>query len=198
MKKGIVRKITTETVWTDFRRELKAFIQSRVGDEETADDVLQEVFVKIHANIDSLRDNSKLRSWAFQIARNALIDYFRVSRKNRYLIDEIQHAGLDPVETTNEILHFCMKHFIRRLPEIYRKAIIYTEYEGHSQLQLAEELGINLSAAKSRVQRARLKIRTMMLEYSHIESKIGGIDIGRMAESCPVCSDGRPSLIFVR
>jgi RNA polymerase sigma-70 factor, ECF subfamily len=62
-----------------------------------------------------------------------------------------------------------LKNFIACLPEKYRQALLLTEFEGFSQLRLAESLGISLSGAKSQVQRGRAQLRQALLECCHFE-----------------------------
>ena len=54
---------TTEQVWEAFHTPLQQFIRRRVSDEATAEDVLQDVFLKIHQHMETLRDVKKLESW---------------------------------------------------------------------------------------------------------------------------------------
>jgi RNA polymerase sigma-70 factor (ECF subfamily) len=79
---------------------------------------------------------------------------------------------------------------VDRLPEPYREAIILTEYEGRTQKELAEYLGISLSGAKSRVQRAREKLKIMLLECCYFEFDRRGkvIDYHSRSEPCLICS----------
>jgi RNA polymerase sigma-70 factor (ECF subfamily) len=69
-----------EQVWQEYHSKLHAFIQSRVNDVSVADDILQDVFIRIHSRIDMLKDTSKLQSWIYQIARNAIIDHYRARK----------------------------------------------------------------------------------------------------------------------
>src|SRR6476469_3748842 len=66
-----------EAIWYEFSAVLRRFILKRVGDEQAADDILQEVFVKVHRHLESLQDGTRLESWLYQIARNAIVDYYR-------------------------------------------------------------------------------------------------------------------------
>src|SRR5260221_13219353 len=72
--------MTTEPVWEAFPTPLQQFIRRRVSDEASAEDVLQDVFLKIHQHVETLRDVKKLESWIYQITRNAIIDSYRSSR----------------------------------------------------------------------------------------------------------------------
>ena len=70
----------TEKIWLEFNNQLKAFIVRRVKVNSLAEDILQEVFIKIHSNIDNLKDEQKLKGWIFQITRNSIIDYYMKKR----------------------------------------------------------------------------------------------------------------------
>src|SRR5688572_22870704 len=81
--------LTTERVWHDLHERLLRFIRARVADEASAEDILQEVFLKIHARIGSLRDEERLESWVFQIVRHAIADYHRAQRPHAALPEEV-------------------------------------------------------------------------------------------------------------
>ena len=77
--------ITTEQVWDAFHAPLQQFIRRRISDEHTAEDVLQDVFLKIHQHMEMLKEVRKLESWIYQITRNAIIDSYRSSRSTTTL-----------------------------------------------------------------------------------------------------------------
>ena len=85
---------TSEKVWQEYHPRLRAFVKSRIPDDMTADDVLQNVFLKMHTGLASLKDATKLQSWLYQIARNAIIDYYR-SQKPTVEIPESHSAIRD-------------------------------------------------------------------------------------------------------
>lgn len=70
----------TEAIWDNFHSSIFAFIRKRVESEEVAEDILQDVFLKIHRTLPTLKDGKKIQSWVFQITRNAIIDHYRVRR----------------------------------------------------------------------------------------------------------------------
>src|SRR5436309_2940428 len=92
---------TTEKVWYEFNAQLKFFILKRIPDEQSAEDILQDVFLKIHTHIDALRNEEKLQSWIYQITRNAIIDYYR-HHKATLALPETLDLPDDPVEDANE------------------------------------------------------------------------------------------------
>jgi RNA polymerase sigma-70 factor (ECF subfamily) len=108
-------------------------------------------------------------SWVYQIARNLIVDYYR-RRKELVEIPENIPAEADvPEDDLEAKLALSLEEMIAELPDSYRQALILTEYQGLSQKELAEKLGISLSGAKSRVQRAREKLRDMFLACCHFE-----------------------------
>lgn len=160
-----------QQLWDRYSLRLKAFIRSRVADEAEADDVLQEVFIRVHRNLCCQPDSEwgKPEAWIYQIARNLIIDHYR-RRKESVEISETLPAEPDvPEDDPAATLAFSLKEVVDELPEPYRQALLLTEYEGLSQKELAERLGISLSGAKSRVQRARDKLRDLLLQCCHFE-----------------------------
>ncbi|MHC4648839.1 MAG: sigma factor [Planctomycetota bacterium] len=83
----------TERIWKEYRDRLHSFIEARVDDTHTADDILQEVCVRIHSQIDSLRNRDKIQSWVYQITRNAIIDHYRAHNRLEELPAALAIAG---------------------------------------------------------------------------------------------------------
>jgi RNA polymerase sigma-70 factor (ECF subfamily) len=159
---------TLENIWQEFAVKLGQFIRARVSDPATAEDILQDVFVKIQARLDSLADPAKLQSWLYLIARNAIIDHYR-ARKETTAVPESLPAELPEDDAELEGLKASFRRMIDSLPEPYREAIRLTEFEGLTQKELAERLGISLSGAKSRVQRGRQQLKDMLHECCTFE-----------------------------
>ena len=204
--------MTTEHVWEAFHTPLQQFIRRRVSDEATAEDVLQDVFLKIHQHVETLKDVKKLESWMYQITRNAIIDSYRESRPTTTL-DAVEVLDLPEElpddDVVSELLP-CVRAMVRNLPELDRQALVLTEYQGLTQKELAERLGLSFSGAKSRVQRAREKLKQQLLECCHFELDRRGhiIDYQARCHSCETaacCSDellmptrSRPDVSFLQ
>lgn len=157
-----------EEIWTQFHREIGAFIRSRVKSEALAEDILQDVFVKIHAGISALRNESELRAWIYQIARNRIIDAHRSEPQWAVFPDDLPET-LDTQDGLITDLSPAVREMILQLPPDYRDVLLLTEYQGFTQREVAEQLGLSVSAIKSRVQRAREKVREMLLACCHFE-----------------------------
>ncbi len=177
--------MTTENIWETFHTGLRHFILQRMPDEQSADDVLQETFLKIHTRIASLRDQDKLQSWMYQIARNAIADYYR-QQKATVELPEALPVPEEPVFEDEVIKDLIpgVKAMVENLPATYREALILTEYEGLTQRELAQRLGLSFTGAKSRVQRAREKLKTMLLDCCHFEFD----RLGKIIDYQPNCA----------
>ncbi|MFW2374067.1 MAG: RNA polymerase sigma factor SigZ [Gammaproteobacteria bacterium] len=158
----------TENIWHEYHVKLAAFIRSRVS-EDLVDDLLQDVFIKIHAGIDSLKEGAKLESWLYQITRNTIIDHYRSRRLSEELPDWIEQPQPEQEEVIRRELSSCLEPMIKELPDKYRKAIQMSEMENKTQKEVAEHEGISLSGAKSRVQRGRILLKTMLDDCCQIE-----------------------------
>jgi RNA polymerase sigma-70 factor (ECF subfamily) len=179
-------------LWEQYHQRLAAFIRSRVGDDD-ADDILQEVFIRIHRHLCCRPDWERPDAWFYQIARNLIIDYYR-GRKELVEVPENLPAGPDlPEEDPEAVLALSLSGMVNELPEPYRQALLLTEYQGFSQKELAENQGISLSGAKSRVQRAREKLREMLLNCCHFEFDRRGRVVDYYEHCC--CCDSKSQKI---
>ncbi len=178
------------TLWEDLHDRLFAFIRARVDDPDDVEDILQETFLKIHTSLATIRDVSKVESWVFQITRNCISDHYRKPAKLP-LDTDLPTTDDYPGEDTAENLAPYIKDIIGSLPGKYREAILLTDYEGISQVDAAEKLGITVSGFKSRVQRARSMVKETMLTCCHFEFDARGI-VYDYRERCCCCSEGNP------
>ncbi|NCJ07887.1 RNA polymerase sigma factor SigZ [Synechococcales cyanobacterium C] len=181
-------------LWQAFHDRLYRFIQQRVQNPTDADDILQEVFLRIHHRLSTVRDRDRLVSWIFQIARHAVIDYYRAAAKQREVTNE-QEIDLaaspwteeEAVATLNQELATCLQPMLKALPASYQKAIALVELEGMTQKAAAEQLGLSLSGAKSRVQRGRQKLKAMLLQCCEIQRDRLGNVIDYQAKATASC-----------
>jgi len=165
-------QICTDCIWQKFNLLLKKFITKRVANEQDADDILQDVFIKIHKNLEFLMDESKIDAWIFSIARNAINDYYRNNSNKREITElsaEFKYDDVQEEQTANTKMAQCLKTLVADLPEIYREAITLTAFQNMTQKELSVKLNISLSGAKSRVQRARKKLKQMLLDCCYLE-----------------------------
>jgi RNA polymerase sigma-70 factor (ECF subfamily) len=131
-------------------------------DGDTALDLLQETFVKAHARLSQCRDAARFRSWVFRIYRNEMLDWRRDVRRGEVsLTDEREPA--DPGDVSEQLaLRDAIGDALADLPAILREAFLLRHHLGHSYEEIAEISGVNVSAAKMRVMRAREALRSAL------------------------------------
>lgn len=157
------RKTVTEQIWRELSDRLRQFVRSRIESTADVDDVLQTIFLRIHTHFADLRKAERLNSWVFQIARNAITDYFRKRRDTHGDVETLVgdsdngHSG-----NLNSELTQCVEALIMRLPEEQRRALSLYELEGKSQKEIADRESISLSGAKSRIQRGRKSLERIL------------------------------------
>jgi len=184
--------ISTEQAWNQFHIPMQHFILNYTHNEAVTEDILQDVFLKMHVHIQTLNDEKKLQSWLYQITRNTIYDYYR-SQKNTFALPETFDMPEEPTqEDVAQKLLPCLKAMVDQLPLPYREAILLTEYDGLTQRELAERLNLSFSGAKSRVQRAREKLKQMLLACCHfvLDRRGGIIAYHPRNECCLTCSCG--------
>jgi len=159
----------SEKIWQEYHSRLRAFILNRISDDAASDDILQNVFLKMHMGLDSLKDETKLKSWLYQITRNAIIDYFRSQKPTVDLLESLPQPETESGENVTQDLSQCLQPMIQHLPEDYREAVILSELKGFTQKDVAKMQGISLSGTKSRVQRGRAKLKEMLAECCRLE-----------------------------
>ena len=147
--------------WAAHEAELLGFLRHHSGHSDDAEELLQEIFIK------ALRQGKKFcsltnpRAWLFQVARNTLIDHHRQSREALPLDEDVPHPVTEPLPAV-DALSQCLPHVLEELPAADRLAIVLCDIDGRPQQELADQLGISLSGAKSRLQRARLRLRQQL------------------------------------
>ena len=113
----------------------------------------------------------KLESWIYQLTRNAIINSYRSKRATTTLDKpEALHLSEElPDEDVVTELFPSVRAMVLSLPKKDRQALTLTEYQGLTQKELAQRLGLSLSGAKSRVQRAREKLKQQLLACCHLD-----------------------------
>jgi len=179
-----------EHIWKEFSARLKSYIAGRVNDDMLAEDLLQEVFLKIHKNLENLKDAGKLQSWIYQITRNTITDHYRQRRIHHELSEDLPDAGEEASsESAEQRLARSLKGMVKLLPSPYREALWLTDYRGMTQVELAKKSGISVSGAKSRVQRARAMLKDLFFQCCHFEFDRRGTVIDYHPISCCCCAE---------
>ncbi len=172
-----------ERMWHEFHERLRGFIARRVNNPADVEDILQEVFLRIHQHIAAVREPNRVVAWIFQITRHAIIDYYRVPFRRSETPDAhtvelasrkwgTEDGASFPNEdraTAHREMAASLGPMIDRLPQHYREAVILVDIEGVPQRVAAEQLGLSVSGMKSRVQRGRHKLKYMLQACCHLQ-----------------------------
>jgi RNA polymerase sigma-70 factor (ECF subfamily) len=158
---------TVESIWDALAGQVRSYIRSRVHDHAAAEDLLQEVFLRIHRKLPSLRASERVEAWVWRIVRNAILDHFRRSRPTNPLRETVELTAEVPEDLPD--LSPCVRRFVQQLEPAYRDALLLTEWEGLTQHDMGKRLGLSPSGAKSRVQRARDQLKHLLLGCCRLE-----------------------------
>ena len=177
--------INIESIWINVYGKLFGFISKYGINKDDVNDIIQDTFLKVKTNIDSLRNPAKVESWIFQIARNTINDFFREKKKLFEAEENTKEVSIEPNAFAEEDIKIKIQtqefseyagFIVSELPEKYRNAVYMADIEGLSLKEVSEELNISVSGAKSRVQRGRKMIKEIILKCCEVNTdKYGNI-----------------------
>jgi RNA polymerase sigma-70 factor (ECF subfamily) len=181
---------TTEHLWMQFSRHLREFIERRVSEASDVDDILQDVFLKIHTRIHTLRDENRIAPWIYRIARNTIYDYYRHRRPSESLPEDLAASSDQGENGAEQQIAASLLTMLDDLPDGYRQAVILYELEGIKQEEIGVRLGLSHSGAKSRVQRGRQMLKDALLDCCHFDFDRTGriIDYQERQLCCRQCT----------
>lgn len=194
---------TVERLWADLGGPLHAFVHRRVGDADTAQDIVGDVMLRIHQHVHELDDRDKVTAWVYRIARNAITDHYRRrARRPEQLGDLPEHVRpgaradewIEDQDALTRELAQVLRPLVSRLPADYRRAIELTDLGGATQAEAARQEGISVSGMKSRVQRGRRQLAALLHDHCEITLDATGrpTDCGPRHDGCQ-CSATAPS-----
>lgn len=143
--------------WHRHEAELRAWLQGRLGNPHDAEDLLQELFLKALRQDRRFCELTNARAWLFEVARNALSDRLRLKKEQVELPEDLAAEVEEPAAVDS--LAACLPRALSELDEEDREALTLCDLEGISQAEFARIKGLTLPGAKSRVQRARKRLR---------------------------------------
>ncbi|QIZ75689.1 RNA polymerase sigma factor SigZ [Ferrimonas lipolytica] len=161
--------------WLEHKKRLHGYIAKQLQDPTLADDILQEVFIKAHGQQRQLQSTENIGAWLFRIAHNTMMDHFRQQKTQQQLSEDLVAVEADQAELSHQQLAQCLEPLINELPEKYQAPLKLAELGNYSQQQVADELGLSLSGAKSRIQRGREKLKQNLTRCCDIEVGRGGV-----------------------
>ena len=151
-----------ETLYERHHRAVLNIAYRLLGDRDAAEDIAQEVFVKLYTSPGSYRPTARLSTWLYRVTHNACIDEIR-KRKNRpvELVPEVH----SPEASEPDELAEAVRAAVAALPEKQRLAVVLQRYEELSYQEIAEVLGTSVPAVESLLFRARETLKTVLSQY---------------------------------
>lgn len=166
-----IMNIDFDRVYKEFHLKVLRYVSKMTGPDE-AEDITQEIFVKINRSLDGFKGDSSLSTWIYRIATNATLDKLRaISGKSTNCISEHELESMDQnvwtderqLNTDEEIvraeMNDCIREFIGRLPAEYRTVMLLSDLEGMKNSEIAEILDISLETVKIRLHRGRARLK---------------------------------------
>jgi RNA polymerase sigma-70 factor (ECF subfamily) len=161
--------LTVEEVHERFDAGLRRFVAARVGDPDSAEDVVQDVYLKIQGHIGTIEDEEKVGSWVYRVARNAVYDFYR-TRKPTQELDEFPLLNPQPHgrQDGGEAVGVRKGDARRPLPRPEDRPLPHG-VRRHDPERPRRRAGISVSGAKSRVQRARARLKALLPDCCYFE-----------------------------
>ena len=185
---------TVAQIWSEYGDRLRRYLSARTANPADVDDVLQEVLLRTHQELGTVRDLGQLRGWLFRVAHNALVDHQRgaARRREAFGVSEALPAPTPDMPDHDQVeLSDCVRLFLGRLDARDRDVLEPIDLGGRSQRDLAAELGVPYSTLKSRVQRARDRLAAEFSSCCTIEVSPDGTLLGSPRHSGCTKSDDR-------
>jgi RNA polymerase sigma-70 factor (ECF subfamily) len=153
--------------WSLHEPELRGWARHRLQSTADVEDLLQDLFLKALRQGERFCSVQNARAWLFEVARNTLADRLRVARTTVELPDDL--ASPQDESETVDTLTACLPRVLSELAPEDRDAIVLCDLQGMAQADYAKAKGLTLSAAKSRVQRARVRMKAHMTTACQVQ-----------------------------
>jgi RNA polymerase sigma-70 factor (ECF subfamily) len=167
-----------QDIYDEYYERIRFYLSQLVNEDE-AEDLTQEVFIKVHKGLNAFKGKSTLSTWIYKIATNTGLDRLKSAwnrRINRgvFLNQETDLATIELSERCDcspereqsapqQIIKFemneCIREFVDKLPPDYRTVIVLSELKSLKNKEIADILGINLNNVKIRLHRARAALK---------------------------------------
>lgn len=156
-----------DTAWRHYAPELRAWMRHRLSTPQDVDDMMQDLFIKALSQGGKFCNIANARAWLYEVARNAIADRMKVKRDMVELPDDLAAQGEDAAVV--DLLTACLPRVLSELDVADRQALVWCDIEGLPQAAYAQKAGLSLSAAKSRLQRARQRLRERMSSVCQVK-----------------------------
>ncbi len=178
------KELDFQEIYTTFQPKILGFLSRMLGVNE-AEDLTQEVFVKVDKTLNEFRGEAQLSTWIYRIATNAALDRRRSSSFKQQARECVSDHSSSESETEPEDknvwtgekkqnidqqlirkeMNSCIREYIDQLPEDYRTILVLSEVEGFKNREIAEILEVSLDTVKIRLHRARAKLKERLSSH---------------------------------
>ncbi|AGA80491.1 sigma-70 family RNA polymerase sigma factor [Echinicola vietnamensis] len=176
-------KCDVYTIWETYQRQLHAYVRKRVSNTYDAEDILQTVLIKVTNHCEQRNDVAHITPWLYRITQNTINDHYKRSKKivptdDQTNLSREQEGGYD------EDFFVWLHKFMDQLPSKYARPLHLSDIKGVPQKEIAEKLGLSLTATKSRIQRARKILRERFDECGKVEASGDQLLSYNITKSC--------------
>lgn len=157
------------TYWAMYHNPLRAYVNKRVSNEEDVDDIVQAVLIKVINYCERKNDVKHIKAWLYRITQNTIADYYK--KKNQRTTNfNLENLDVSANNDYDEKIFIWLHHFLDRLPKKYALPLHLSDIKGIPQKEVATQMGLTLTATKSRIQRARKMLKEKFEECGEIEA----------------------------
>lgn len=165
------------SLWNSSKEAIASFVKKEVNKDEIADDIVQEVFIRLWER-NASKDSSKIRLWLINAARSCIASYSKENSENEFILDAITLNVIYKHEKDSTLSDESKKllPLILRLPPKYKNILLLCDIHNISRKTLSTSLDMSMSCIKKRVERARKLLAAKLQECCNFSNnKYGGI-----------------------
>ena len=163
------------TIYQEFAKPIERYLL-RFLEPREAEEVTQEVFLKVNSSLADFRHEAKLSTWIYKIATNMAIDRLKkasyrfetkqisLQESERSVPMEAQHANSVESNTIHKEMNQCIRGVIDKLPENYRMVIVLSELGGFSNQEISEVLGLSVGVVKTHLHRGKMRLKEELIK----------------------------------
>ncbi len=153
--------MTFNKIWDTYKDHLLNFVNTKVNDKHIADDILQEVSLKLYKSLAKEIEIKNYKNWLFQVTRNTIADYYRKQVKQNKIAINQPETNINFAPCVCDLSSFIIQQY---LPKKYSEPLYLSDIEQKPQQEIADTLNLSLTATKSRIQRGRKKLKELAIE----------------------------------
>jgi len=165
-QKGMENKLFTGLV-ESYGQQVYNIALFTVQDEMLAEDITQDVFIKIYKNFDQFRGDAKLSTWIYRITKNTCYNHLKRDKKYRDMNEIPDHLSGTSTPESDYLrtdTHVQVRKAVGSLPEDQRLAISLYYFHDQSYTEISEIMNIPLNTLKSHIYRAKQTLKTVLIK----------------------------------